>query len=334
VAAPAGPRISLCLIARDEAEPLPRCLASVRGAVDEIVLVDTGSRDRTPEIAREHGARVASFAWCDDFAAARNASLALATGDWVLVLDADEELPEATRGALPSAVAGARAQGLQVRMRNLAPPGEPFAWEEDLLTRLFVRADAHRYEGAIHEQVTPSIVRAGGRVAPSDLVVLHHGYARATAQGGASRARRNLAALERALRERPDDAYLWFQLGSTRKALGANADAAEALQRALALDREHRQLGRGALATCYAKLAQLALAAGDDRRAAQLAESCLRVETEHALALQILGVARAGTGDAAGALQAFRALLARPNLADGARAEVVRLVAVLGGGRA
>ena len=100
-----SPRISLCMIARDEAAQLPRCLASVRGAVDEVVLVDTGSRDRTREIAREHGARVESFAWCDDFAAARNASLARASGDWVLVLDADEELPEATRAGLRAALA-------------------------------------------------------------------------------------------------------------------------------------------------------------------------------------------------------------------------------------
>ena len=73
-------RITLCLIARDEERFLPACLASVRGAVDEIVVVDTGSADRTREIAAEAGALVVDFPWCDDFAAARNAGLARASG--------------------------------------------------------------------------------------------------------------------------------------------------------------------------------------------------------------------------------------------------------------
>ena len=87
-----SPRITLCLIARDEEAMLPACLESVRGAVDEIVLVDTGSRDRTVEIARAAGAKVVEQAWRDDFSAPRNEALRLATGQWVLQLDADERL--------------------------------------------------------------------------------------------------------------------------------------------------------------------------------------------------------------------------------------------------
>ena len=85
-------RISLCLIARDEERFLPGCLASVSGVVDEIVLADTGSTDRTVEIARAAGATVVHHAWDEDFSAARNAALAAATGDWILLLDADERL--------------------------------------------------------------------------------------------------------------------------------------------------------------------------------------------------------------------------------------------------
>ncbi|MFQ3679706.1 MAG: glycosyltransferase [Pseudanabaenaceae cyanobacterium] len=85
------PTVGLCAIVKNEEENLPRCLASVQGWVDELVVVDTGS-DRTVAIAEGYGARIGHFAWCDDFAAARNASLALATQDWVLVLDADEVL--------------------------------------------------------------------------------------------------------------------------------------------------------------------------------------------------------------------------------------------------
>lgn len=86
------PTVSLCAIARNESENLPRCLASVQPYVDEMIVVDTGSQDNTPEIALQYGAKVKYFQWCDDFAAARNYALSHISGDWVLVLDADEEL--------------------------------------------------------------------------------------------------------------------------------------------------------------------------------------------------------------------------------------------------
>jgi glycosyltransferase involved in cell wall biosynthesis len=88
------------LIAKNEERFLPQCLRSVRALASQIVVVDTGSTDRTVDIAREFGAEVHSFSWCDDFSAARNAALEHATGDWILILDADEELkPEADRGS-------------------------------------------------------------------------------------------------------------------------------------------------------------------------------------------------------------------------------------------
>ncbi len=84
--------ISLCMIVKNEAQNLPRCLASAQPYVNELVVVDTGSQDKTREIAAAHGARVEQFIWCDDFAAARNYALTLVGCDWVLMLDADEEL--------------------------------------------------------------------------------------------------------------------------------------------------------------------------------------------------------------------------------------------------
>ena len=95
-------RISLCMIVKDEEEMLPRCLESVRGAVDEIIVVDTGSSDRSVDIAREYGASVVEFAWCEDFAAARNAGLERASGDWILFLDADEALEATARKQIRS----------------------------------------------------------------------------------------------------------------------------------------------------------------------------------------------------------------------------------------
>ncbi len=100
------PTVSLTMIVRDEEENLPRCLSSVNELFDEIVVVDTGSKDRTAEIAEEFGARVFDFVWVDDFAAARNAALARATGDYAFWLDADDVIDPPQRGAWRSSSRG------------------------------------------------------------------------------------------------------------------------------------------------------------------------------------------------------------------------------------
>lgn len=84
-------RISVCMIVRNEETLLPRCLQSIQGIADEIIVVDTGSTDRTIEIGRRFGAKVYHHPWENDFSKHRNQSLSYATMDWVLVLDADEE---------------------------------------------------------------------------------------------------------------------------------------------------------------------------------------------------------------------------------------------------
>src|SRR5579884_571049 len=90
-------RVSLTMIVKNEAATLGRCLASARDLVDEIIVLDTGSSDNTKGIAAQLGARVFDFAWCDNFAAARNESIRYATGQWLLWLDADEHFDDANR---------------------------------------------------------------------------------------------------------------------------------------------------------------------------------------------------------------------------------------------
>ena len=152
------PRISLCMIARDEERFLADGLASARSAVDEIIVVDTGSRDRTRSIALAAGARVIEFAWCDDFAAARNAGLAEASGTHVLVLDADERLASGAARALRRAaedatllvgmlplhdadVLDAREEDVLAGTRRIGPP----AW----LPRFFRRRPTYAYWPAL-----------------------------------------------------------------------------------------------------------------------------------------------------------------------------------------
>jgi hypothetical protein len=162
-------RISLCLIARDEEELLPDCLTSAREEVDEVILVDTGSRDRTAELARSLGARVYRHRWRDDFAAARNAALNRATGEWILVLDCDERLEPASRGLVRRAVASGAADGYLLRLANLSENGA--IAEHWLALRLFCHRPEVRYQGRIHEQL-----RFAGRAAPCEATILHLGY--------------------------------------------------------------------------------------------------------------------------------------------------------------
>jgi len=114
------PRVSLCIIVKNEAHNLRDCVAPVADSVGDIVVVDTGSTDGTVEIARGLGARVFSFAWVDSFAAARNESLRHAVGDWVLWLDADDRVDEVNRGECGDA-ACAGIDCTRVNPRRLSP---------------------------------------------------------------------------------------------------------------------------------------------------------------------------------------------------------------------
>ena len=104
--AAATPRVSLCMIVKNEEASLARCLDSVADLVDEMVVVDTGSTDATADLASRHGARVHPFAWVDSFAEARNESLRHARGDWIFWLDADEWLDEPNREAMRAILPG------------------------------------------------------------------------------------------------------------------------------------------------------------------------------------------------------------------------------------
>lgn len=235
-ARPTGPTLSLCMIVRDEERTLGRCLASVAGVVDERIVVDTGSRDGTREVARAAGAEVLEFAWCDDFAAARNRSLEAARGDWILVLDADEELERAgARERLLAFVAGAAQAPLlagQIELENRLASGES---SRILLSRFFPRRSDLRYHRRIHEQLRCAGQPLAGR--PTGLRVRHDGYAAETMRARDKTAR-NEALLRAQLAEEPGDGYDWFQLGRTLEVAERFGEALEAYEKAVELVRD------------------------------------------------------------------------------------------------
>ena len=159
--------ISLCMIVKDEEAVLARCLESVGEVADEIVILDTGSTDRTKEVARRYTDRVYDYPWQDDFAAARNASFAKATMDYILWLDADDVLPEETRRGLLQWKATLDADVVMLRYHvAFDASGQPtFSYYRERLLR---RANGYRWEGAVHEAIS-----AWGRVVHSQLAVEH-----------------------------------------------------------------------------------------------------------------------------------------------------------------
>ena len=220
--------LTATLIVKNEAANLRRCLQSIDGVVDEVVVVDTGSTDDTIAIAKSLGARVIEHAWTNDFAVARNVGLAAAQGEWILHLDADEEVPPETARALRDAVSACPVDGLLVTMHHFTPNDVLTDHLESDEVRVFRNRPEHRFELNLHTQILPSIQRAGGTVAPSGLRIWHYGYLSEQAQG-ASRQQRNLELLRAEAERRPDDAYSWIKLGLTQQVLGLDDEAQRTL---------------------------------------------------------------------------------------------------------
>jgi hypothetical protein len=192
--------LSLSMIVKDEAEFIAGCLQSVQGVVDEIIVVDTGSRDDTAAIAERMGARVFYFPWVDDFAAARNHGLAQCRGEWVLALDADEQLDPADRRLIREAVTQPKVDAWYLRFVNMID-GKPSGGEVRLL-RLFRRTPDTRYVGRIHEQPIQNIPNATAGYCAS--TIRHYGY-REPVMERKQKLARNIRLLELGLQDTEND---------------------------------------------------------------------------------------------------------------------------------
>ena len=226
----AAPLLTAALIMRDEETVLGECLRSLQGLADEVVIVDTGSGDRSVAIAEQHGARVLHRPWDGDFAAPRNLGLEHTRGEWVLYIDADERLAPLERAELQRALGGSAAAALRVL---LAPRPHATPYFEYRLWRNDPRI---RFAGAIHEQVVDAIHAAAREDARAvddwpGLRLDHVGY-----EGDQSRKhRRNLPLLQAQLSRDPSNIYNWRHLARVLDGLGRVQEAADARERAVRL---------------------------------------------------------------------------------------------------
>jgi tetratricopeptide (TPR) repeat protein len=225
------PRISLCLIAKNEEANLPACLQSAADVVDDIVVVDTGSTDRTRETAAGLGARVFDFAWVDSFAAARNESLRHATGEWILWLDGDERFDEANRPKLRTLVESLNGPAAYVMVQRSTGAETAGSATDAHQVRLFRNHPEVRWSYRVHEQILPGIRRAGHEVRFTDIAIAHTGYVDPALRH--QKTERNLRLLHLEYAEQPDDPFTLFNLGWAYQELGHIDKALPLLGRSL-----------------------------------------------------------------------------------------------------
>lgn len=190
--------LSLVMIVKNESQVLERCLESVKSIVDEIVIVDTGSTDNTKEIALLYGAKVYDYEWRDDFSAARNFGLERATGNWRLILDADEHLDVGSGELIRDFIQSSKSIGA-VRIKNKFLDGNEVRYSYSFASRILPKGVY--YQGRIHEQVVSSLPRVR-----TPILVHHDGYYMT------DKFDRNVGILRQVLKEQPSDPYILYQL--------------------------------------------------------------------------------------------------------------------------
>jgi glycosyltransferase involved in cell wall biosynthesis len=224
--------LTAALIVKNEAKFLGECLSSVQHAADEVVIVDTGSTDDTPELARRAGARVYEFPWTGSFSDARNHALDRSNGQWILYIDADERVRRDSVANLRVELANQSFIGLRVLLHPR--PRHTAYWS----LRLFRNDPSVRFRGIIHESTWPALLefgaRSGGHVGFSKMVLDHEGYE----TNQEAKHDRNLPLLLKGLEQEPDRVYSWCHLANIYMARQEPDRARDAWDQALAVVRK------------------------------------------------------------------------------------------------
>lgn len=244
--------ISLCMIVKNEEKYLAKCLMSVKPVVDQMVVVDTGSSDRTKDIARAFGAEVYDFEWNDNFSDARNLSLSKANGDWIFILDADETISALDyrlfsetvnkRSSTPSAyiintrnyIHSPNIDGWRANDGRYSSEEAGTGWNPTPKVRLFPNDSRIRFENPVHELVEPSLRRVGIEIIKSDIQVHHYG--KLDIEKVESKGKKYFALGEKKLETNDSDAKSLFELAVQAGEIKEFQKAIELWQKLLKLD--------------------------------------------------------------------------------------------------
>ena len=232
------PLITLSMIVKNEEKMIRGCLESAEKVVDEILIVDTGSTDRTIEIAKEFGAKIYHFDWINDFAAARNESLKHSKGKWILYLDADERISQFEVDKFRNSLANLSDNSGGLICTIESPHANLTGGDADVhrgsYPRIFrnLGIDKVKFQGRVHEQISPSLKENNLQLLQSDIIIYHLGYdqSREIMEG---KIERNYRMLLQHVREEPTNGYAWYQLGQTLGHMNLKKEAEETIKFAL-----------------------------------------------------------------------------------------------------
>jgi glycosyltransferase involved in cell wall biosynthesis len=258
------------MIVRNEEQNLAQCLEPVAGLFDEIIIVDTGSQDRTREVARRFTPHVFDFPWCDDFSAARNEALKHATGNWIFWLDADDRVRGDNVEKLKGLLAGLNGQSQVFMMETMSPSAG--ASEVEMLTthpRLFRRHPDIRWEGRVHEQLRPWPSTIGHEVLSSDVQIYHVGYEDAALRDRKQRRKLRLLRMDYAVD--PDNMSTLLHLAMAYAQIRTADEARKYLMRLVELSAGSAEY----LRSVYHLLSELAMGEGKTEEALHYAQQGL-----------------------------------------------------------
>lgn len=234
--------ISICMIAKNEEHFLEECLKRIKPYGMEIIITDTGSTDRTKEIAQKYADKVFDFEWINDFSAARNFCAEHASNNWIISLDCDEYVESIDVKSLRILMQKKPRYAGNIRMKMLVrDDNDELQYITEEVTRMYNRNYYH-FDGAIHEQVIPFEWRAfdenNNPVLQCFLMtidVVHQGYAQSR-ESMMEKQIRNMGIIEKALKETPDDPYLCFQMGQSLFITGNREEAVQYYEKTLKLN--------------------------------------------------------------------------------------------------
>lgn len=237
-------KISACVIVKNEEKNLPRWIGNMQQFADEMVIVDTGSTDRTVEIARAAGARVYDFPWKNDFAAAKNFAIKQAKGDWIAFLDADEAFSEETVGRVRPLLKridreNRKIVGIVCKLINFDEDQDYRIINAVFQLRIFRNSPKIRYVGAIHERLVDRDAEKHINLSTTDLVIHHTGY---SSKGMEGKLRRNLELLQTKEKEEGEGELDAFYFAECYIGLGEYDKALAYAQRVI--DADESYLGR------------------------------------------------------------------------------------------
>jgi glycosyltransferase involved in cell wall biosynthesis len=276
-------RLTVAMIVKNEEKYLKDCLLSIKDVADEIVIVDTGSTDKTKQIAAEFGAKIYDYVWINDFSAARNYSLQQSTGEWILYIDADERLDSSSILELKKIISNKTLSGCYCTVLSY-DSGE--SRDNSLrYPRLFFNSPEIKFEGRVHEQIGASLVRNNYQLLNSNILIHHLGY-NISKDEQKNKALRNLTLLK-AEYEFNKSAYIAFQLAQSYNVV----DDMDSAKKYFEIAANSNDLDKSLRAQSYASQALIAHANNNIKDAEKYIQSAIKLDNRqpfsHLLAAKI-----------------------------------------------